>query len=106
MDRYARGAYVLRALAAAEPLLLDGSADPLRLVLLTCAEGCDRLAELEPEHAAALRRVEELEGLLARAHDALGAMPLPTEGGQWEVFTLSQEIRRALDHNDRAERSR
>jgi hypothetical protein len=31
----------------------------------------------------------------------LGAEPLPVDGGAWPVFTLAQEVRRALGHAGR-----
>jgi hypothetical protein len=101
MNRYAAGADVLRTLAAADSVVLNGSADPLRLVLRTCAEACERLDQADQGLHEATRRVLELESLLARVLDVLGTMPLPMEGGSWEVFALTREIGHALDQTER-----
>jgi len=106
MGRYAVSAEVLRTLAAAEPVVLDGRSDPLRLMLRTGAEACEQLVALTQEHTEALRRVSELEDLLAGVIDVFEAMPLPSEGGSWEAFTLVQQIHRVLDQSKSAERDR
>jgi hypothetical protein len=73
------------------------SADPLRLVLRTGAEACERFDEIEGELALALRRAGELEDLLWRIAEVLAAEPLPIDGGSWPVFELAQEVQRALN---------
>lgn len=102
MARYAACAEVLRTLTAAEPVVLHGSADPLRLVLRTGAEACERFDEIEGELALALRRVRELEDLLWRIAEVLAAEPLPIDGGSWAVFELAQEVQRALNPAERS----
>jgi hypothetical protein len=106
MRGYATSAEVLRLLANTEPVVLDGRSDALRLVLLTGAEACEQLVELARQHDVALRRISELERLLAHAVRLLETTPLPTEGGSWELFTVTQEIHRALNQTARADRER
>jgi hypothetical protein len=104
--RYAACAEVLRTLTAAEPVVLHGSADPLRLVLRTGAEACERFDKVNRQLAQALRRVAELEDLLSRIAETLAAEPLPIDGGSWAVFELAQEVQRALDQPERVEEGR
>jgi hypothetical protein len=96
MGRYAAGAAVLHTLASADTVPLDGSDDPLRLVLRTCAEACERFDEVEQEHSRMRERIVGLEDLLSRVADALEAAPLPIDGGSWAVFRLAREIRESL----------
>jgi hypothetical protein len=104
--RYAACAEVLRTLTAAEPVVLHGSADPLRLVLRTGAEACERFDKVNRQLAQTLRRVTELEDLLSRVAEALVTEPLPIDGGSWAVFELAQEVQRALDQPERVARGR
>jgi hypothetical protein len=83
---------VLRLLVGGEPAVLDGNADALRSVLRTGAEACERFGEMHQELTTALRRVAELEDLLARVAVVLGAEPLPVDGGAWPVFTLARKF--------------
>ncbi len=97
MGRYRACAEVLRTLSVAEPVVLHGSSHPLRLVLRTGAEACERLVEVDQKLTRTLQRNAELEDLLSRVAEVLGREPLPLDGGSWAVFELAQEIQRALD---------
>jgi hypothetical protein len=101
--RYAACAEVLRTLTVAEPVMLRGSADPLRLVLRAGAEACERVGQIDQELTQTLRRVAELEDLLSRAAEVLAAEPLPIDGGSWPVFELAQEVQRILDPPEQVE---
>jgi hypothetical protein len=87
----------LRTLSVAEPVALNGSSDPLRLVLRTGAEACERLDEVDQKFTSTLQRNAELEDLLSRVAEVLGREPLPIDGGSWAMFRLAQEVQRALD---------
>jgi hypothetical protein len=91
-------AEVLRTLAAAEPMMIHGSADPMRLVLRAGAEACERLGELVHTFTKALQRNAVLERLLSHVAEVLDKEPLPVDGGTWAVFELAQQVQRALDH--------
>jgi hypothetical protein len=105
MGRYAACADVLRMLAAAEPVVLDGGNDPLRLVLRTAAEACEELERTERALSQARQIITEQADLLARAVDVLGTDPLPLDGGSWVVFELGQQIQRVLDQTSAARSS-
>ena len=92
---------VLRLLVGEEPAVLDGNTDALRSVLRTGAEACERFGDVHQELATALRRISELEDLLAQVAVVLGTELLPVDGGAWPVFMLAQEVRRALGHAGR-----
>lgn len=97
-QRFVACAEVLRTLAAAEPLMIHGSADPMRLVLRTGAEACERLGEIVQTFTKALQRNAALEHLLSHVAEVLSHEPLPIDGGSWAVFELAQQVQRALDH--------
>jgi hypothetical protein len=90
-------AEVLRTLAAAEPLMIVGNADPMRQVLRTGAEACERLEEMAQTFTKALRRKAALEQLVSHVAEVLDREPLPIDGGSWAVFELAQQVQRALD---------
>jgi hypothetical protein len=90
-------AEALRTLAAAEPLIIHGSADPMRLVLRTGAEACERLEEMAQVFAKEQRRNAALEQLLSHVAEVLSREPLPIDGGSWAVLELAQQVQRALD---------
>jgi hypothetical protein len=96
VDRYHMTAQVLRLLVDGELSVLDGNADALRSVLRTGAEACERFGDIHQQLIEAVRRVAELEDLLARVAVVLGTEPLPVDGGAWSLLTLAQEVRRAL----------
>jgi hypothetical protein len=96
-QRFLVCAEVLRTLAAAEPLMIHGSADPMRLVLRTGAEACERLEEMVQTFTKALQRRAALEQLLSHVAEVLGREPLPIDGGSWAVLELTQQVQRALD---------
>ncbi len=97
MGRYRTCAETLRTLSVAQPVVLNGSSDPLRLVLRTGAEACGRLDEIDQKFTQTLQRNAELEDLLSRVAEVLGREPLPIDGGSWAVFQLAQKVQRALD---------
>jgi hypothetical protein len=96
VSRYTTTAQVLRLLVSRESRLLDGDIEPLHSVFRIGAEACEQFDEVHHRCSRALVRIAELEGLLARVADILETAPLPIDGGTWPVFTLTQEIRRAL----------
>lgn len=96
---YLMAAETLQTLAVAEPLELNGSADPLRSVLRTAAKACEQFSDLKRKSILAFARVAELESLLANVAESLEAEPLPVDGGSWAVLRASQDIRRALEHS-------
>jgi hypothetical protein len=107
MNRHAADADVLRTLASADTVVLDGGfADPLRQILRRCAEACEQVDTANERLEEALRRVLELERLLARVLDLLGTMPLPMEGGSWEGFALAREVRCAIEQANVTDRGR
>jgi hypothetical protein len=106
MNRHAADADVLRTLASADTVVLDGFADPLRQILRRCAEACEQVDSANERLDEALRHVLELERLLAQVLDLLGTMPLPMEGGSWEGFALTREIRCALEQANVTDRGR
>jgi hypothetical protein len=97
VNRYIMAGEVLRLLGSEEATVLDGNAGPLRSVLHIGAEPCEQLDEMTRQLAQALRRVAELEGLLSRVAQVLDRVPLPIDGGSWDVFQVAQEVQRALD---------
>jgi hypothetical protein len=99
-QRFVACAEVLRTLAAAEPLMIHGSAHPMRLVLRTGAEACERLGEISQTFTLTLQRNAPLERLLSRVAQVLGGEPLPIDGGSWAVFELAQQVQRALDDGE------
>jgi hypothetical protein len=101
MGRYRACAEALRTLSVAEPVVLDGSSHPLRLVLRTGAEACERLDEVDRKFTWTLQRNAQLEDLLSRVAEVLGREPLPIDGGSWAIFQLAQEVQRALDDMER-----
>jgi hypothetical protein len=96
VSRYTTTAQVLRLLVSAESKLFNDDPEPLRNVFRIGAEACERFEEADQRSSRALVRIAELESLLARVADVLETAPLPIDGGVWPVFTLAQEIRRAL----------
>jgi hypothetical protein len=96
-------AHVLRTFANKdEPVLLKGAEDPVRDVLLVAAEACVLLAEVEYERDHALRDAARLLTLVRQVDTVLQAQPLPADGGNWETFTLAQQVRAALEAGDAA----
>ena len=96
-QRFLACAEVLRTLTAAEPLTIHGSADPMRQVLRTGAEACERLEEMAQTFTKALRRNAGLEQLVSHVAEVLDREPLPIDGGSWAVFELAQQVQWALD---------
>ena len=97
MSKFMTTAQVLRMLAGSdEPTVLDGTSDPIRFILLTGAEACEQLTAANEARDEALGIVVELRDLLVRVAAVLDVHPLPSEGGSWTNFTLTQEIHRAL----------
>jgi hypothetical protein len=92
---HANTAEVLRMLAASpQPELLDSLTDEgIKLVLKLAADACESLQEAQEERDAAAMHMAELRILLDRVAVVLDAQPSPAEGGTWEAYTLTEEIR-------------
>jgi hypothetical protein len=100
VGRYRACAEALRTLSVAEPVVLNGSSDPLRFVLRTGAQACERLDEVDQTFTQTLQRNAALEHLLSRVVEVLGREPLPIDGGSWAVFELAQQVQRALNDGE------
>jgi hypothetical protein len=97
MSSFSTAAEVLRMLAGSdEQTVLEGAADPIRFILSTGADACEQVTSANEARDAALELVIELRGLLVRCVEVLDSYPPPSEGGAWRIFTLTEEVRRAL----------
>jgi hypothetical protein len=112
MKRFATTAQVLRMLAAAEPVVLNGTDDPLGTVLRTTAEAYERLDDAEQQQGQALQALEIVRDLLIRIVQGLDSQ-LSTNGDK-ESLVISALLRQALacaaaavaDHPNEAEWAR
>ena len=97
-SRYALTAEVLRMLAGSTKRVVHSGAegDPIRHVLCTAAEACERVDQAEGERQEALLYAAELWCLLDQAASVLDAQPLPADGGDWAIWTLAHHARVAL----------